>query len=579
MTEHESTRSSDSLRRVLRQIDGAGYGAYKRIKGEWDFPDFTLVVDYVQGDPYARPSRLRLLMPLTRCDIPNQYYSNPSREIALRDYLTRRFQLTASDYVSRGTGSGRSGTVIIDPPSQEILERTSILIHPEHLEARFLVGLPAQGRRILGSEAERILIQELPPAVVAAFVFENLDEADLSRHVYGSEDQDSLRGQLGDAGLVAFVADGANLPRRSGIDPRPMVGEQVVPFTSPPSLHASFTLPNRGEVRGMGIPNGVTLIVGGGYHGKSTLMEAIQLGVYNHIPSDGRDLVATVPDAVKIRAEDGRCVSHVDISGFISNLPQKSDTTAFSSPDASGSTSQAANIVEALEVGATLLLMDEDTSATNFMIRDHRMQQLVSKDHEPITPFIDRVRQLYSGHGVSTILVVGGSGDFFDVVDTVVMMDEFRPRDVTEEAKAIATEYVSKRSVETADSFGAITPRVVDPQSFALNRHGGDTRVRTHGVKTIQFGDEEIDVSDTEQLTDPSQLTAIGDALLYCRDYLMQGATLSEMMQRLDVIIEREGLDVLSNLPIGDHARFRRFELAAAINRLRTLRIASMNQP
>ena len=574
MSRNETSRSSDDLRHTLHRIDGAGYGAYKQIKGIYDFGDFELIVDHVQGDPYARPSRVRVRMQQDVARLPQHYWEHRSREIGLRDYLTRRFRSEVRGSIRRGEGSGRSGAVVMDEPAQEILERTSVFVDEWEVEGRFLVGLPAQGRRILGREAARILVDELPVAVRAAFVFDNLDEADLRRHVFANEDQDALRAQLADSGLVAFVANGSLLPRRSGIDPNPMSAADAVRFRSPPSLEVAFALPNAGEVRGMGIPPGVTLIVGGGYHGKSTLLDAVELGVYSHIPDDGRQGVATVPDAVKIRAEDGRSVERVNISPFITNLPRGRDTRAFVSDDASGSTSQAANIVEALEVGATALLIDEDTSATNFMIRDHRMQELVAKEREPITPFIDKVRSLYDDLGVSTIIVVGGSGDYFDVADTVIMMDEYLPRDLTNEALEIAREHGVEREYEGGDGFGDVTPRSPRPDSLNADRDSRGERARAHGVKTIELGWREIDVSAVEQITDPSQLNAISAAILYCRDEFMDGTrTLSEVLDMLDSVLDRDGLDVLSPYPVGDHARFRRFELAAALNRLRGVRM------
>ena len=165
-------------------------------------------------------------------------------------------------------------------------------------------------------------------------------------------------------------------------------------FVSPSSMEVTLNLPNHGPLKGMGIPKGITLIVGGGYHGKSTLLEALELGVYNHIAGDGREYVITESDAVKIRAEDGRSIKSADISLFINDLPNGKDTCCFYTEDASGSTSQAANVMEAIETGSRLLLIDEDTSATNFMIRDELMQRVVKRSQEPITPFIERVQWL-----------------------------------------------------------------------------------------------------------------------------------------------------------------------------------------
>ncbi len=237
-------------------------------------------------------------------------------------------------------------------------------------------------------------------------------------------------------GLVAFIANGAILPRESGVSEKPLT-QGALPFLAPPSLEIEVELPNQGKIKGLGIKKGITLITGGGFHGKSTLLKALERGIYNHIPGDGREGVVTLESAVKIRAEDGRFIASTDISPFISNLPFNLDTQKFSTPNASGSTSQAANIIEALESKSKLLLLDEDTCATNFMIRDKRMQTLIHKEDEPITPFIDRVKELYTSFGVSTILVLGGCGDYLEVADTVIMMKNYKPLDVTLPAKKI----------------------------------------------------------------------------------------------------------------------------------------------
>ena len=208
---------------------------------------------------------------------------------------------------------------------------------------------------------------------------------------------------------------------------------------------------HHGLIKGMGLPKGVSLIVGGGYHGKSTLLKAIEKGVYNHIRGDGREWVISSNNTVKIRAEDGRRIEKVDIKYFIDNLPGGEDTRQFSSVNASGSTSQAANIMEAIEIGSDLLLMDEDTSATNFMIRDAKMQALVAKEKEPITPFIDRIRSLYEKHEISTILVIGGAGDYLDVADQVVMLDAYQVYDVSARAKEVAKSIESNRLSDVKD--------------------------------------------------------------------------------------------------------------------------------
>jgi predicted ABC-class ATPase len=565
-------RDRNELHSTLLDLDGRGYKAYKDIQGRYSFPHFTLIVDRVQGDPFASPSQLRVQVPQSVAQFPPQLYASLSREIALRDYLTRQFDHAAKQ-VSSHRGTGKSGLIAITRFGQEILERTAAFIDDEEVEVRFIVGLPAQGRRILGRQAAAMLCEDLPEIVESALKYASLDPQNLQQHVETAEDADELRSLLSQHHLVAFVADGAILPRRSGVDDRPLL-EAVVPFESPPSLRVELHCPNRGKIIGMGIPEGITLIVGGGYHGKSTLLRALEVGVYNHIPGDGREFVVTNPAAVKIRAEDGRSIVGTDISPFINQLPQGRSTTRFSTANASGSTSQAANIMEALEVGAEVLLMDEDTSATNFTIRDRRMQQLISKEKEPITPFIDKVRQLYEEYGVSTILVMGGSGDYFDVADRVVAMDTFQPREVTAEAKEIARTYASDRLSEGGSHFGTIRPRVPLTSSIDPSRGQRAVKVRVRDLDEVAFGTEEIDLAAVEQIVDAGQLRAIAAAMVYAKEnYIDPKHNLSTLLDRVLGDMEEEGLDAIAEFPRGDLVFFRRFELAAALNRLRTLQV------
>jgi predicted ABC-class ATPase len=568
-----ASRTDDNLRQSLRRIDGRGYKAYKDIRGEYRFPKFTLFIDYVQGDPFASPSRLRVRVPQSVANYPAQTFRNRSRRIGLENYLLSVFALVAREVAGR-KGSGKSGLIAIDAPGQELLARTAMHVSADFVEAQFAVGLPAQGRRVLGRAAAGMLCDDLPRIVETALHYKNNRADMIDSYTAVSEDADYLRQQLAEQGLVAFVANGAVLPRRSGVDERPLRGESVVKWQSPPEMEVSIDLPNAGQVTGTGIPAGVTLIVGGGFHGKSTLLNALEQGIYNHKPGDGRELVVTVPDAVKIRAEDGRRVAGVDISPFINNLPFGQDTTAFSSDNASGSTSQAANIMEALELGSQLLLIDEDTAATNFMIRDRRMQALIAKENEPITPFIDRVKQLYTEHGVSTILVIGGSGDYFDVADRVMGMEAYRAQDLTSEVQAIAEAYRTEREAEGGAQFGGINGRIPTPRSLNPRKGRRDVSIKTRGWDTILFGEEAIELSAVSQLMDSSQTRAIADAINYARVNYMDGKRpLREVLDLVMADIDERGLGGMNARYGQDYAAFRKFELGAAINRLRSLRM------
>jgi len=561
------------LESVLRRIDGRGYKAYKDIEGTYDFGNFILHIDHVQGDPFASPSRIRVVIPQKVAGFPQELYSSKPRKKGLEDFLTRQISKNIPKIVKGNRGTGKSGQISIISVGQEILNRTSVLVSDVSVEARLTMGLPARGRTILSGQAMEMLFGELPRLVEQSLIYRNLDSDALLKHVNLAEDQWVLRSKIKEMGLVAFVANGSILPRRSGVDDRPMESG-AVPFKSPPELEVMVKLPHAGKVWGMGIPKGITLIVGGGYHGKSTLLRAIERGVYDHIPGDGRELVVTVEDAVKIRAEDGRRVEKVDISPFINNLPNGESTTSFSTENASGSTSQAANIMEALEIGTSLLLIDEDTSATNFMIRDARMQRLVHKDSEPITPFIDRVEELYEQLGVSTIIVVGGSGDYFDVAHRIIMMENYVAKDVTAIAKAIAQEYRTDRKKESGGQPIRITQRIPIPHSLSLK---GRKKIKSRGLDNIQYGHTNLVLDDVEQLVDVNQTRAIGDIIRYAMENYMDGkTTLREIIQKVCRDIDEKGLDVISpfkGLYPGDYAQPRPQEIGAAINRLRILKV------
>ena len=563
-------QNRDRLYELLLRLDGRGYKAYKEIQGTYQFPNFRLTIQQVQGDPFASPSKLRVEIPQAIASFPHSLYQTQSREVALRDYLTRQFERVAKG-LSAHRGTGQSGLIKMVLPGQEVLARTSILLNDQRIEARFVAGLPAQGRRVLGRQATEMLCEAIPEIVSRSLSYEALNADAIQEQVEVVEDADWIRGQLCENGLIAFVANGAMLPRRSGVDPRPLKNNGIA-FQSPSSLEVSFNCPNCGLIKGMGIAKGITLIVGGGYHGKSTLLEVIALGVYNHIPGDGREFVITDETAVKIRAEDGRSIADVDISPFINHLPQGRSTRQFSTENASGSTSQAANIIEAMEAGARVLLVDEDTAATNFMIRDRRMQLLIAQEKEPITPFIDKVLPLYQQHQISTILVMGGSGDYFDLAHTVIAMDNFRVKEVTETAKHIAQENPIERLSESGETFGEMTPRFPQANSIAIHQGHRPIKLKVNGAERILLGKEEIDLTAVEQLVDSCQLRAIAAAIVYARQhYFHSNRSLADILDKLISDIEVQGLDLLSQFPQGDFAYFRDYEWAASLNRLRCL--------
>ena len=552
-------KSSEELRRQLRQIDHKGYKAYKILEGEYEFGAYRLCIDHVQGDPFATPSRVRIVYKNQK-NIPDELFREKHRKTAIEDTLLRRLHRSLGSVVrGQRRGSGKSGMVTTCRAGQEILERSAMHITSTVVEARIEVGFPAFGRTIAAGELETLLFDVLPEVAERTFRAKPQLLEELKKAAYLADDQRFIRQELPRLGLAAFVADGAILPRESGISQKKMEG--AVPFESPESLAVTLQLPHGGMLRGMGIRRGITVIAGGGFHGKSTLLKALERGVYNHIAGDGREYVITDETAFKLRAEEGRSIHEENISMFINRLPTKADTADFTTENASGSTSQAANTVEALAAGSTVLLIDEDTSATNFMVRDGRMAQLVSDEKEPITPFIRKIRSLYQDLGVSTILVAGSSGDYLSVADTVLQMDCYRVCDVTEKAHALAQELKE----EKADAARWLRKPV---------RKKEIEKIRVHGWDSLSIDKSEIDLRYLEQVADESQTAALGYIIQYILTRAADGrktpdALAEEIAKKLDA----EGILSITpkNYSAGSSAMVRKQEILACLCRYRLL--------
>src|SRR5829696_7842535 len=554
---------------TLDRIDRKGYGAYRDLSGTHDLGHFVLFMDRVQRDPFAPPSLIRIRTKVNPFD--PTLFGNSVRRVAFEDFLTRSVEREIRRVVRGNRGSGGSGRVEIQQASQVVLPRTSMVVEPEYIEARMAVGLPARGRSVDARAARTVLLEELPEVVRRGLDPAPEGGVDVERaklHVESVEDADHLRGLLPGLGLVAFVADGAVLPRESGASDRPL-REGAVRFGSPEEHRVEVELPNKGVISGMGIAEGVTLVVGGGFHGKSTLLSALSWGVYDHLPGDGREYVVTREDAVKIRAEDGRSVSGVDISAMIGELPGGRTTEDFSTPNASGSTSQAANIAEALEVGTSLILVDEDTSATNFMIRDERMRELVRS--EPISPFIDLVQPLYRSSNISTVVVVAGVGDYLDVADRVILLEDYRPSDATPHAREVK-EMFPPRAPLTPREVRSPRKRVADPSPINLRR-GKRQTARSKGLHTIELGRERVDLTYLEQLAEAGQTEAVARIV---GEWVAAGKVrdMRDLLTEALASVAQNGLDSLGGFRghPGEMSLPRAQELAAAINRIRALR-------
>lgn len=579
-------KNSEELRQQLRSINRKSYPAYKGLKGLYHFGNYILSIDHVQGDPFASPSHVSIQISHRDAGFPVEYYKDTLTGTTLCDYLTRQFEKQVSQYSFRAKGSGKSGLLTVSHCGQEILSRTACEITEKGITARFFVGFPANGRTINATELEKILFDFLPVCIQKSFFYSSLNAKELQNYIELAEDQEFIRQTLPAKNLCAFIADGSILPRESGISSRPM--KASVPFTSPDSLRISINLPHKGKITGMGIPKGITLIVGGGYHGKSTLLNALELGVYNHIPGDGREYVITDATAVKLRSEDGRFIKDVDISMFINDLPNKKDTRCFSTLDASGSTSQAAGIVESMEAGSHLFLLDEDTSATNFMVRDAFMQQVIQREKEPITPFLERAEDLYKKAGISTILVAGSSGAFFHIADTIIQMDNYVPKDITASVKKLCSQYplpaVSVTDFQLPHSHRIMSRPAESSKRLRHNSRGNHSdssaakperlKTRISGTDGFSLGRQEIDLRYTEQLIDAEQTAALGLLLKYAVEHLADGRrTLPEIVQFLWKNLSLHGLSFFTeNQKIScGYATPRIQEIYACLNRYRGL--------
>lgn len=563
-------KNKEDLKKELIKIDHKSYGMYKTLGGSYSYGNYILHIDHVQGDPFASPSRLRFEVKKETHGFPEEYYEEKHRRLALEDQVLRRFLRQLRQLDKGSMGSGKSGRITTCPANQTVQERIAVVFSKDRMELRFEMGFPARGRTIMAKEMQKLVFDILPELAESCLFYRKWDtksKSFLEKTVFLADDQKELRRQLKEKGLTGFVANGAMLPRESGISDRPM--RDAVPFISPESLQIEIELPHKGKMIGMGIPKGITVIVGGGYHGKSTLLKALEQGVYNHIAGDGREYVVADATGMKIRAEDGRSILHTDISLFINHLPAGQDTVDFSSENASGSTSQAANLIEAMEAGAELLLLDEDTSATNFMIRDKVMAKLVSDEKEPITTLLRHIRGIYKTMGISFIIVVGSSGDYLSVADLVLQLDHYKVKDVTKEAKEIceqcqiAGQYAEKEVCMPEFS------RKLKPVKHARRK------LKSMGTDTVLIDRESIDVRYLEQLSESGQTTALAYMMGWILDHVTKEEDIQEFIENMYKLIERKGMAAVipANYSAGHPVLPRKQELYACLNRYRSAKI------
>lgn len=563
-------KTGEDLKKELIKIDHKSYGMYKTLSGSYGFGKYILNIDHVQGDPFASPSRLRFEVKKEQHGFPEEYYKTKDRRLALEDQVLRKFlrQLGRVDKVT--SGSGKSGRITTCPANQTVQERIAVVFSKEKMELRFEMGFPARGRSIMAGEMQKLVFHILPELAENCLIFSNWDRKEkenLKEAIFLADDQKALREEIKKRNLVAFVADGAILPRESGVSDRPM--GNAVKFASPDDLRVKIVLPHKGEITGMGIPAGITVITGGGYHGKSTLLKALEQGVYNHIKGDGREYVVSEASGVKIRAEDGRSVRHTDISLFINHLPAGQDTSDFSSENASGSTSQAANLIEALEADASLLFLDEDTSATNFMIRDNVMAKLVSDEKEPITTLLRHIRGIYQSFGVSFLIVVGSSGDYLSVADLVLQLDHYEVKNVTKQAKQICKE----EGMENLYPAGKVTKPAFERKLKPVKP--GRRKIKSMGTDSVMIDRETIDVRYLEQIAENGQTTALAYLMEWTLDHQKKEENIRDILNHLYETIEKKGMGAVipPNYSAGHPVLPRKQELFACLSRYRSANI------
>lgn len=557
-----------ALYKKIKAISGKPYGNYKQLtQKKWDFGDFTLEFLHVQGDPYAPASRILCSAQLETLGWAQEFHNSAAKRKAFADFLHRTLQKKLSDRFGNS-----KPPVSIGELGPEILLRNSVWLKDGAVEICLQVALPGERRIIEGEAALEILTSALPDILASSLYAGAETEAGAKAAIHNLEVHDALEAELENLGLAAFIPNGAVLPRESGISEKPL--QNAVKFTAPKELEV--TLNACGEtLTGMGIPKGITLITGGAYHGKSTLLDALEKAAYPHVQGDGREWLAVGNGAVKVRSEDGRSVRHTDISALVRDLPGGKSTTDFDTLSASGSTSEAANLLEALEFGAKLILIDEDASAVNFLIRDERMRALIGDEREPLIPLIDRIRE-FKERGVSFVIVAGACGDYLEVADQVILMANYKAEFATVKAKKICAER-ARPELEAAN-FGEASRNLTEfvtelkPSVKPLSAQERQVKVKLNGEK-LQIGFLTADVSRISQFPDAE--TKIGAGLLLLN--LLQNPEDKPALEAIAGKVQKIEQAGFKSLPQGMNraASLPRIqEIAAALLRLRDYKLS-----
>ncbi len=363
MNQNNSIDDIDQLIRKVKKIDGAGYGASVNILGSYSYDNqVVLIIDRVPRDPGdPLPGKIKILIPYKEL----RY----DKKIVMKNNLSIRASKHFFNSITHRTIRYEGHPWLwIDPPGQAFLERNSINFFEDYVEIRLDFYVPYKGRRKISGGRLRRLIIETIPRIINELRGSSKKKKNLGRMIETIEDQEYLRKKLSEEGILAFIADGSILPRRGDSD---LPLRDAVPFKAPKKYSVIFNLPHHGQISGLYIERGkVISFAGANFHGKTTILTALSVAHYNYIPGDGREFVISIDELPLIAAENRRVIRGIDLSILMKKLPGKNiDTALFNTNEASGSTSQAASLLEALEFRVKGILIDEDSSAVNLLLR------------------------------------------------------------------------------------------------------------------------------------------------------------------------------------------------------------------
>ena len=578
----------NKLKKLIQSISDHPFQSIRKLTGNFQFPLFSFNFIKIQGSPGANPASIATVkVSLADSELPGKFLDSSVSRLAVADFLIRRFNQGIAKYARQNRGKDGSGSFHTIEFGQKMLKRDSVLFSEQAIELRFIFSLPAKGSgggRFDAEQAWLMFEQELTVIVEYTLYYKAYDQASkklLQQYLDIQYNRQYIKHFMEQNSLCVFINNGARLPRISGVDDRPVLGADIISFQSPALTQIEIPLSSGNIILGMAIKEGITCITGGGYHGKSTLLQAILSGVYAHIPGDGREYIVTREDAVFIRAEEGRSIRNVNISPFISQLPNGVSTEQFSSDNASGSTSQAASIIESIESGSRFLLFDEDTCATNLLFRDELIKKVVDPANEPITPLYSTVRSIWKQHGVSMIFVVGGLGSFLQKADTCLLMDNYQCMDITNKVR----EVLGNVAEETPVRFSFDVRRYLSTDNFAPsyinNRLKKQLSKRIKNLRNaprqLEYGMDLINLEALPQIVEAPQLLSVGYCLLILHQEMQkqknEAQTIEYWLQWLYKKLDQQGLSFLQPDYPGTLSLPRKYEIAAAINRTRSLKI------